>query len=94
MHKSAVHPSPVTSETPPDLSQSIPLRRAVYIHVSDLTSAYNIDHGRLEHELARVNDETKNKFFETPLQGVPTELDTGANQRRLPPPRTGYNLCV
>lgn len=31
-----------------------PLRRAVYIHVSDLISAYNIDHVKLEQELDRV----------------------------------------
>lgn len=31
-----------------------PLRRAIYIHVSDLLSAYNIDHVKLEQELDRV----------------------------------------
>eukprot|EP00529_Nitzschia_sp_RCC80_P016558 CAMPEP_0113504398 /NCGR_PEP_ID=MMETSP0014_2-20120614/34694_1 /TAXON_ID=2857 /ORGANISM="Nitzschia sp." /LENGTH=650 /DNA_ID=CAMNT_0000399505 /DNA_START=47 /DNA_END=1999 /DNA_ORIENTATION=- /assembly_acc=CAM_ASM_000159 len=34
-----------------------PLRRATYVHVSDLTSAYNIDHSKLEEELSRVNAE-------------------------------------
>ena len=34
-----------------------PLRRATYVHVSDLTSAYNIDHAKLEEELSRVNAE-------------------------------------
>lgn len=34
-----------------------PLRRAVYIHVSDLISAYNIDHVKLEEELERVKTE-------------------------------------
>ena len=43
-----------------------PLRRATYVHVSDLTSAYNIDHAKLEEELSRVNaerDEGEGKSF-------------------------------
>lgn len=72
-----------------------PLRRAVYVHVSDLTSAYNIDHGRLEQELERVKVEHRAKdSASAPKLPVPTELDTSAPQRRLQPPRTGYNLCL
>lgn len=95
------------------------LRRAVYVHVSDLTSAYNIDHVKLEEELARVKTEQEERKLRdeasscdenvvgasggtastspsaAALGGVPTELDTsGASQRRLQPPRAGYNLCV
>jgi len=71
------------------------LRRAVYIHVSDLTSAYNIDHTRLEEELNRVKAEQEKPHDDVADRlGVPTELDTSASQRRLQPPRAGYNLCV
>lgn len=41
--------------------QPIPLRRATYIHVSDLLSAYNIDHEKLEMELERVKTYNNNK---------------------------------
>ena len=76
------------------------LRRATYIHVSDLTNAYNIDHARLEEELARVKEEMENPVQETKprsesLGSVPTELDTsGAQSKRLQPPRAGYNIVV
>lgn len=67
-----------------------PLRRAAYIHVSDLMNAYNIDHVRLEEELSRVK-ELQAKPNEERV-GIPTELDT--NQKRLQPPRGGFNACV
>lgn len=71
------------------------LRRAVYIHVSDLTNAYNIDHARLEEELIRVqSNRDKPSEPSSSRFGVPTELDTSASQKRLQPPRGGYNLCV
>jgi hypothetical protein len=72
-----------------------PLRRAIYIHVSDLTSAYNIDNVRLEEELARVKKDRDNPAEPSTNArlGVPTELDT-FSQKRLQPPRGGYNLCV
>jgi replication factor A1 len=84
---------------------SMTLRRAVYVHISDLTSAYNIDNAKLEEELTRVRKETlmaTNKSDDpglvhapTAMMGVPTELDTSASsQRRLHPPRVGYNLCL
>jgi len=41
--------------------QQVPLRRATYIHVSDLTSAYNIDNEQLEIEMSRVNTKRKKK---------------------------------
>jgi len=72
-----------------------PLRRAVYVHVSDLTSAYNIDHARLEEELKRVRVDRENSSEnQTNYPGVPTELDTSLSKQRLQPPRAGYNLCV
>ena len=72
------------------------LRRAVYIHVSDLTGPYNIDHMRLEDELARVKAELENKVHAVPsprLGGVPTELDTSF-KKRLQPPRGGNNMVA
>ena len=77
-----------------------PLRRAVYVHVSDLLSAYNTDHSKLEDELHRVKvNRTKKETASSRGQGssdlgVPTELDTSSNQKRLQPPRGGFNLCV
>jgi len=75
------------------------VRRATYIHVSDLTNAYNIDHARLEEELARVKEELENPVPETKnrsesLGSVPTELDTSYPQKRLQPPRGGNNMVV
>jgi hypothetical protein len=68
----------------------------VYIHVSDLTSPYNIDHTRLVEELARVKAEAEKP---EPVGGelrleVPSVLETCFPQKRLQPPRGGYNLCV
>ena len=75
------------------------LCRATYIHVSDLTNSYNIDHVRLEEELARVKEELDNPVQETKnrsesLGSVPIELDTSGSQKRLHPPRGGYNMVV
>jgi hypothetical protein len=82
------------------------LRRAVYIHVSDLTNAYNIDHARLEEELARVKKNRETAFanegsgtggsggVNAATGSIPTELDTSLSQKRLQPPRNGFNLCV
>jgi len=75
------------------------LKRAVYIHVSDLTSAYNIDHAKLEEELARVKAERESSLEEgksrsDSLGGVPTELDTSYPTKRLQPPRGGNNMVV
>jgi hypothetical protein len=72
------------------------LRRAVYIHVSDLTNAYNIDHARLEEELARARDDflPKDKSGASASGSIPTELDTSLSQKRLQPPRGGFNLCM
>ena len=83
------------------------LRRATYVHVSDLTSPYNIDHAKLEEEVARVKaeqeagaDPTKTPELTEPevdANTAATELDTALSvipQKRLQPPRGGYNLCV
>jgi hypothetical protein len=83
------------------------LRRATYVHVSDLTSAYNIDHARLEQELARVKVEREATIeIQRIVAEVPdtdedvtqaSELDASLAtipQKRLQPPRGGYNLCV
>lgn len=75
-----------------------PIRRAVYIHVSDLTSAYNIDHKELQTELDRVQAERK-KDTDRQLAASsvvePTDASRcSAPQKRLQPPRGGYNLCV
>jgi len=97
---SAMTSLPATSE------QNRPaLRRATYVHVSDLTSAYNIDHARLEQELTRVNAE-REAAETSKAQGIASaEVDptsaadfdsalVSAPQKRLQPPRGGYNLCV
>lgn len=71
-----------------------PLRRATYIHVSDLTSAYNIDHKKLEQELSRVKVEN-GESSPTEASQLPDEASvTSIPQKRLQPPRAGFNLCV
>lgn len=70
-----------------------PLRRAVYVHISDLTSAYNIDHKKLEEELSRVQIESD----PTNVSAEPASDDASVasiSQKRLQPPRAGFNLCV
>jgi hypothetical protein len=49
-----------------------PLRRAVYIHVSDLISSYNIDHVKLEEELDRVKADREN------IDSRPSRPNTGS----------------
>lgn len=70
-----------------------PLRRAVYVHVSDLTSAYNIDHKKLEQELARVQSRKVDAAASHPSQTDEVSV-VSVPQKRLQPPRGGYNLCV
>jgi hypothetical protein len=95
--------SPQTTST----QESRPaLRRATYVHVSDLTNVYNIDHAMLEQELTRVRAEQQigtdaevpktPELEEDPAAAAPEidlTLSTGP-QKRLQPPRGGYNLCV
>jgi len=99
-------PPPGVAETKQPMSvvntnqpRNAQLRRATYIHVSDLTNAYQIDQVRLEEELARVKEELENPMPETKnrsesLGSVPTELDTSYPQKRLQPPRGGNNMVV
>lgn len=77
-------------------SSRSPLRRAVYIHISDLTSAYNIDHKKLETEISRVkNDEGKtSQTTETQRLSINEEREAFIPHKRLQTPRTGFNLCV
>ena len=71
------------------------LRRAVYVHVSDLTSAYNIDNTRLDQELKRVKSNRENAVEPKTRVGASVEMETStAAQKRLQPPRGGYNLCL
>jgi len=88
--------------------QVLPLRRAIYVHVSDLTSSYDIDNAKLESELTRVKAARDRASGESPAQeeeirlfdhgnlsGVETEgTVVSIPQKRLQPPRGGYNLCV
>ena len=95
---------PMTTTTTPSSQQSTPtnttprlLHRATYVHVSDLTSAYNIDHAKLEQELTRVKTEragTAPTATSKNLDVEETELETVLPQKRLQPPRGGFNLCV
>ena len=70
-----------------------PIRRAVYIHVSDLTSAYNIDHKKLQNELSRVQRVIERLSISSPTDPG-DESVSSVPQKRLQPPRGGYNLCV
>ena len=95
--------------------QKIPLRRATYIHISDLTSAYNIDNVQLEKEMARVNakrnklqdasshkneqdESSKDDDGKTGTPDKDQDLDVAlgpiVHQKRLQPPRGGFNLCM
>lgn len=107
---STVLDNAMSSTNIPVTQQSRPvLRRATYVHVSDLTSPYNIDHAKLEEEVARVKAEfettanptttTTQDLSEPEIDpnSAATELDTALAaipQKRLQPPRGGYNLCV
>lgn len=81
-----------------------PLRRASYVHVSDLTSAYNIDHRLLEQELNRTNSNSRAEVerandadSQADKSTVAVEVDVSLasnSQKRLQPPRGGFNLCV
>lgn len=73
------------------------LRRANYVSVAELISPYRIEPAALEEELSRLKDQQQ-KIEEDPdslhYDGVPTELDTSLSQKRLQPPRGGFNLCL
>jgi hypothetical protein len=76
-------------------NQRLPLQRARYIHVTDLTSAYNVDNSKLVQELERVKD-LGPCDSEKPARladGVPAELDT-SEKKRLQPPKGGSNMVV
>jgi hypothetical protein len=100
MPPTTIHPDTAMQQQQQQLQQpqvpQAPLRRATYIHVSDLTSAYNIDHKKLEHELARVKVESSESSSSTQAsQLLPDEASvTSIPQKRLQPPRAGFNLCV
>ncbi len=122
---------PLTTQSISTPTENQPLRRATYVHISDLISAYNIDHIQLEREIARVNAKRSRKILreigsddridtigidksdltlasegvddstrESSSDGVPApEEDTDLEgpvvpQKRLQPPRGGFNLCV
>ena len=86
----SVHPAQDSISAPVG---QVRLRRAVYVHVSDLTSAYDIDHRKLEEELSRVRAE--NSASPAVAATAPEDIDTSSYpQKCLQPPRGGYNLCV
>jgi hypothetical protein len=114
-----LHPmAPITTPSSTSTSQQqqkIPLRRATYIHISDLTSAYNIDNIQLEKEMSRVNakrnklqdvsshnnDQDEGSKDDDGKTGTPDEdpdlevaLGPVVPQKRLQPPRGGFNLCM
>lgn len=128
--------APLPTQSISQQTERQPLRRATYVHVSDLISAYNIDHVRLEREIARVNSKrskllrtsgtdaattsekmgaektdlaiasevisgsTREGCIDSSSDGVPApdrDADLGSPtlpQKRLQPPRGGFNLCV
>lgn len=122
---------PLTTQAISKPTEKQPLRRATYVHVSDLISAYNIDHIQLEREIARVNEKRSRKLLRESSSDGPTRSDgmeksdlaltsegiddstrDGSSdgipvpdedtdlegpivpQKRLQPPRGGFNLCV
>lgn len=102
-----VHPFPMADITQQQQQQEsrFPLRRATYVHVSDLTNAYNINHPKLEHELAKVkeggNDENaipeEGEIELTAGDGessVASVPQTQGRRKSLHAPRAGFNLCV
>jgi hypothetical protein len=93
----SVHPAQDSHSLTAPLGQ-VRLRRAVYVHVSDLTSAYDIDHRKLEEELTRVRAESQSISTTrdlAPSAAAQEDIDTSSYpQKRLQPPRGGYNLCV
>ena len=105
MHTSGQHPhNPPETVTMAETSTQSQqrsqqhLRRAKYIHVSDLISSfYNFDNEQFESELARVNMERENPAAEEcgnrRAASVYAELDTGSSQRRLRAPKDGFNIC-
>lgn len=76
-------------------NQRLPLQRARYVHVTDLTSAYNVDNTKLIQELERVKDLNVSDNEKPALlaDGVPAELDT-SEKKRLQPPKGGSNMVV
>ena len=128
--------APLTTQSTSQQTEQQPLRRATYVHVSDLISAYNIDHVQLEREIARVNakrskllgtsgvddtttsdgtiaqktdlpstrgaigDSTRVSNSDGNSDGIPIPDDDAdlegpiVPQKRLQPPRVGFNLCV
>jgi hypothetical protein len=95
MPTTAVYPTPAPGLGVAPMHAKAPLRRAVYVHLSDLLSAYNIDHSKLEEDLKRVKvKRDKTVAVGSSGLGVPTELDTNSSQKRLQPPRGGFNICV
>jgi len=88
------------------LESKPPLRRATYVHVSDLTNAYNIDHAVLDQELSRVKAERAHRTGQEAATAAALaasvdsaieapDLDPEVSpQKRLQPPKGGYNLCV
>jgi hypothetical protein len=106
---SAVTSDPSTITNPESATQQEsrpPLRRATYVHVSDLTNVYNIDHAILDQELSRVKAEREQRIDQEAARVAAlaasvdsaveaTELDSEVSpQKRLQPPKSGYNLCV
>lgn len=76
-------------------NQHLPLQRARYVHVTDLTSAYNVDNTKLQQELERVKNVSSAEIIPPVLlaDGVPAELDT-SDKKRLQPPKGGSNMVV
>jgi hypothetical protein len=68
-----VHGSPTTSTVNP----STPLRKAVYVHVSDLVSDFNIDPAKLADEIARIK-KAETESAEKSAPSEPPETDENA----------------
>ena len=76
--------APLTTQSPPQHTERQPLRRATYVHVSDLISAYNIDHVQLEREIARVSEKRSKLLRTSGADAAATSDEAGTQKSDLP----------
>eukprot|EP00549_Striatella_unipunctata_P022324 CAMPEP_0118677090 /NCGR_PEP_ID=MMETSP0800-20121206/2424_1 /TAXON_ID=210618 ORGANISM="Striatella unipunctata, Strain CCMP2910" /NCGR_SAMPLE_ID=MMETSP0800 /ASSEMBLY_ACC=CAM_ASM_000638 /LENGTH=582 /DNA_ID=CAMNT_0006572705 /DNA_START=86 /DNA_END=1834 /DNA_ORIENTATION=+ len=86
-----MNPATLIPANPP-----LQLRRAVYVRVGDLISAYDVDSEKLEEELSRVNKLKENDNSAETKAGSEDSNPQRETRphKRLQPPRGGFNLCV
>jgi len=75
--------APLPTQSTSQQTERQPLRRATYVHVSDLISAYNIDHVQLEREIARVNSKRSKLLHTSGTDAATTSEKMGAEKTDL-----------